>query len=99
MTKEEWFAKFLKHRDVLLDLVKVYYPSHHQQHNLKITAPMAEAARLMIPLKELPDIKQLIKDKDVNGLYEVLQDTWFGMPESTEIRNEAFYILCEMLEC
>lgn len=100
MQEQEWLDKFIENKDVLLDMIKVYHPSNCQQHNLKITAPDIEAVRLTLAsiVENLPDIEQLILDEDVPSLYSILSETWMGMPESTEVRNKAFFILCSLLD-
>lgn len=103
MTNEQWLIEFNKHKNVLMDLIKVYHPYNVQPHNVEIIAPETEIARKIvcshISRENYPlNIEEAIRNKDTLHLRKVLCDTWFGMPESIEIRNEAFFILCNLLE-
>lgn len=100
---EAWLSEFIKHKNVLLGLIKVYHPFNAQPNNMKITAPVAEALRKIIcseiiQKEYILDIETAIMEKNIVYLRKVLEDTWFGMPEAKEIRTEAFHILCEMIE-
>lgn len=94
MKASEWIAKVEQHRDVLLSFVRKWHPSNGAtpDHNLPITAHVAEAAR-QSAVKALalvtPNIfpasafEKALAEKDYATIYTLLQEAWMGVPEST----------------
>jgi len=72
-----------------------------------ITAGGAEAvcARIRSEIQEENSESPVLRfdaaasNADIDGLVDLLNDTWFGMPESTAVREEpGFQVLCELCE-
>ena len=79
-----------------LDFEELKYP---------ITAPAAETAcevvRNKIRSEALNDPVEAMKEarivKDGDTIWSILNQTWFGLPESTEVRYlPGFHILCDL---
>ncbi len=105
MTREEWYEGFDEHREVLSSLVRRYYPiGAKSSPEARITADGAERAcemiREEIASEPTPDIDQLLDSKEFSwALLGLLSSTWFGMPESMDVRYEpGFYQLCDLCE-
>lgn len=94
--------------------VDVLAAATHTAKQYPITAPGPEAACVKIreeireenPLSPvlrfdaaIPRSGVLNPTLDINELVELLNDTWFGMPESEAVREEpGFYELCDLCE-
>lgn len=91
MTSKEWLHIVERNLQSLTWIVDRYHPVNHTgPSDMKITAPDAEADAQEIreqirsePPKEI-NVPTLFRNRDVFGLYDVFQSTWFGVPESTE---------------
>lgn len=103
-TAEEWWLLAAHHKDALLDLVRAYHPYYRRTHQYRITAPNAEGAcetiRKEIQKQPQKDpcarVEESHQDR-TDDLYMVLNETWFGMPESTGVRCEqGFGVLCDL---
>lgn len=103
-TKAAWWVLVEEHKDELLDLVSMFHPYYRQTYNYPITATMAEkvceAVRKEIADKEQYDPQRLFerycKEKNPE-LVHLLNEVWFGIPESSEVRNQpGFYELCDL---
>ena len=87
----------------LEDIVNSYHPSKGRNYSKTITAPIAEAARQDVVAeigREGPiDIKSSIDNKDEDKLITALNETWFGVPESTDCWSiPGFSELCTICE-
>ena len=93
MIKEEWFKEADDNRDKLISLVSQYHPSSQRAgKSLRITAFRAEQAcaeiRKNIKTIRTEDpverFKLALDLKDTNTSLLILNETWFGVPESTD---------------
>lgn len=97
MTKKEWFTEASGSRDKVKSLIKRYHPIFRQAGRRKnvdyITAPNAEAA-CSIVRKQIQDstpedfdpvekYQDAIDTQNVGLAMKILNETWFGVPEST----------------
>lgn len=94
MEKQEWLAKVKENRVVLKSLIEWYHPRSdaYSPAHLPITAKAAEAAcqnaRSAIAVKEgrphpLVAFDNALNTGDTSTIYSLLNETWFGVPEST----------------
>lgn len=96
MTNEEWLEQVKQHKENLLDLVSNWHPTSYskvQDHDMPITAPSAEWAcnkvRAEIVAESNSDLAvqkeflSAIESGNINTIYTILSNTWFGVPEST----------------
>lgn len=89
--------------DTIYALVSEYHPSRVRLGpRPTITAPRAEAARLeVVALMKEPDplgklsLARMLKDEATIRL--ILNQTWFGIPESRPV-PDGFNVLCSLLE-
>ena len=103
-TAEQWWALVEQYHDELCELVSAFHPCNHSYTDFVITAASAEAAcesiRDEIRAKESDDplekFEQYCHDKNPK-LASLLNEVWFGMPESTEVRSyPGFGVLCNL---
>jgi len=105
-TADEWWVMLKHHKPQLLDLVAKYHPYYFKRYPaMPITAKRAERAcqgfRNKIGQDTTKD-PQRIFEMALDGqsgvtLVGLLNDTWFGMPESTAIHAEpGFSVLCDL---
>ena len=104
-TKEEWWflAKF--HKDDLRNLICDFHPIYKRvRRDMRITAPNAETACAMVRqeiVKETIDdplecFDQFLDQKS-DGLVTILNQTWFGIPESLSCWDlKGFGVLCDL---
>lgn len=109
MDKQEWWELFDKNADKLRDLVGHYHPARAglRRAEAKITAPGAEAACNVVrdaiakeaTMTGVQAFEAALEKRDSKLMSRVLNDTWFGMPESTSVRYEpGFDALCDLCE-
>lgn len=105
-TAGEWWALLEAHRAALLGLVTTYHPDCYRVHGLPITAGRAEAIcervrqdiRLASAGKPRPAerFEEYLRTRDP-AMAGLLNEAWFGMPESAEVRTEdGFGTLCDL---
>ncbi len=99
-----WWGFVIKHKDTLINIVKSYHPSYGRNYSKNITASSTEAARqdfvAEIEREGPVDFEKAIKDKDVEEVLSILNQTWFGVPESTDCWDiPGFRELCTICEC
>jgi len=104
-TAGEWWALFDLHKQEMLDLTSSYHPWYripHPEH--KITAGRAEVVRQVFATEfasdesECPEARfhryATLRD---SRMVELLNQVWFGMPESMESRDViGFGVLCDL---
>ena len=87
--------------------VDVLAAATHTAKQYPITAPGPEAACVKIreeireenPLSPVLRFDAAAGNMDTDELVQLLNDTWFGMPESEAVREEpGFYELCDLCE-
>jgi hypothetical protein len=107
MTTSDWWSIFDEHRDVIRTLVAKYHPTSGRKHNMPISAAGAEAAceaarNRILKDSTVPGIVRFdaaVQSRNVEVLISLLNDAWFGMPESMSVRSEAgFHQLCDLCE-
>lgn len=94
MTKTEWLVYANNHRGKLVSLISIYHPVNEYKGirpSLPITAQNAEAACVVVRNEirknsegnpELEFMKAL-ESQDVLTMNRILNQVWFGIPEST----------------
>lgn len=108
-TKEEWWSNVDTCWDELKSMIVNYHPAITKVEWSNITAPNAEAARQEVvrtmpvpeddwdPLKEAEECKERRLDDDGIKLSMILNQVWFGIPESTDCWNiPGFGQLCDL---
>jgi hypothetical protein len=112
MTKEEFWVLFDPNQNKMRALVEKYHPTAAQQPRglvdaEKITAPLAEAACEVVRSdirKKATELgvarfDQAVESRNAEMLVRVLNETWFGMPETMSVRSEpGFGVLCDLCE-
>lgn len=96
--KEEWWKLVDDNWEDLQSLIVIFHPSNKSVPKLKITANRAEKVRQSIVKKitTIPDYKELKKNRDPK-LAGVLDDTYWGIPESVDCWNyKGFGLLCDL---
>jgi hypothetical protein len=105
-TLQDWWNTVEGHRDQLLKLVDKYHPYFRIKHDHPISAPAAELACQQIrreiaseTLQNPSDLfQQYLKNRD-SSMVHLLNEVWFGMPESYESRWEpGFGVLCVLCD-
>lgn len=106
-TKEQYWLLVNEHWQVLSDLISTYHPGYGRKHNMVITANRAENLCQQIREDILDDwqiddecpvkIAEQHKINRSDEIVSIFNQTWFGMPESYEVRSEpGFSLLCDL---
>lgn len=93
MTCEEWLEEVETHKKAILELIAEYHPMNRspgRRPNDYITAPNAEWAATLVrkAIKEngdeAPDkrFEEALTVKNITTLMTVMNEVWFGFPES-----------------
>lgn len=107
MTKAHWLAKVHEHRDKLRGLILGYHPFYRRSHSMPITAPNAESACRAVReaiaqetvVEPVLQFDAALNIGDVYTIYHLLNDVWFGVPESINCwRIEGFRQAVELIE-
>lgn len=113
MTSNDYFQLIDDNKDKLIRLIEKFHPATRtidnglvpESLNYPITAKLAEIAcqKEREIIKEKGTINPItyfinaIDSKDIERIVNILNETWFGMPESSAIHNEpGFYVLCDL---
>jgi hypothetical protein len=107
----EWWAFLEENKEDLCDLILGYHPGSVAQradYYAPITAPRAEAACEVVreaikqeaspdPLLQFKYALDFKRDEDIDTVLRILNQTWFGIPESRELvyRLVGFNALCD----
>ena len=99
MTRQEWIEAARKHEEVLRELLRKWHPRQETvataqlREDLVYSAPGAERACEVVrdairkegegQPKVLSQFTKALADGDVETLYGLLQQAWFGVPETT----------------
>src|SRR5438045_4009946 len=91
MTNTEWIEKAKTHKPALLSLLRRYHPAiPGEKEEMKITAAAAEAACEVIrgEIRDkggnpLTQFAAALEAQDVATIHNLLDEAWFGVPEST----------------
>ncbi len=97
MTENEWLAKVAEKQDALKSLLRTYHPrcplETFQKNPLPITAPNVERVCHQIrqqireenqDLLPVPTFEKALENKDTGAIINLLNEAWFGVPESTQ---------------
>jgi hypothetical protein len=92
MIKEEWIEIARKNRKKLENLVANYHPVRARPNPMRITAPNAERACEIVRrnIREnfegdpITQLNEALNIGDVTKINKLLNDAWFGVPESTD---------------
>ena len=104
-TAGEWWAWVLEHQGVLKDLIATYHPYYRYVHtNLPITAERAEQIRegiaeeIACQTTSDPQRRfELYLKTQHSDMLSLLNETWWGLPESENVRSEpGFGVLCDL---
>ena len=107
-TADEWWDLANKYREQLRSLVRNFHPLYIHSQKMPITAPAAEecceVVREHIRNKTVDDplecFDQFLAQKS-NGMVTLLNQVWFGIPESMDAHSlPGFSLLCDLCsEC
>lgn len=104
----DWWAVLLKNQLVLTELIRMYHPIFRQtkEFDETISAPAAEALCEIIRQEVVEEFHssdpiacfdEAIESRDYAALLTLLNQTWFGLPESYSSRQlPGFDALCEL---
>jgi hypothetical protein len=104
-TKDEWWALLELHHIEMLNLIDAYHPWYRSKHDDVITARMAERvceavreAIVALDVRMSPaDRFSAYKSVRDEKMADLLNETWFGMPESMDSRCQpGFGVLCDL---
>lgn len=107
MNKIQWLEKLNANWLGLNSLIGQYHPHYRGQVSYEFlpSAPNAEKAcegiRQEIKDSRRVDIDKAFLEQDVEKLHSILNQTWFGIPESRSLVNKLgpiFYTLCDLCE-
>jgi len=97
-TKEEWWTLVNEHWDDLKNLIETFHPARKNTPEMTITASRAEALRQVLSAEftRLDDYEKMREEQDVK-LANVLEETYWGIPESIEVwQYPKFGLLCDL---
>lgn len=106
-TKEEWWQLVESNYNDLFYLIGKFHPENYRIHRYNITADKAEkvcenvrneirSRNAFNDVHPLDRFKKLYDTRN-SDLASLLSETWFGMPESSDIRSEpGFFVLCDL---
>ena len=104
MNNQEWW-KFLDENWIdLKNLITQFHPLiATNQKEFPISAPGAELQRYMAEIEikaareSMPDIELLRESRNTIEMFNILNETWFGIPESIDSRSLiGFFELCDL---
>jgi hypothetical protein len=110
-TKGEWWSLVEREQWSLQDLVAKFHPDYRTPHpEHPVTASRAEMVCEVVrkTIRERPDpaveridpvekFRGCLETLDGEEMYRLLNETWFGMPESESVRSEpGFGVLCDL---
>ena len=107
MTEQECIDKYLAfaldNEEVMIAAIREFHPYYAGRHDYAITASMAEAAcavvRKQIKAEVQEDPVAAYKEYRADKIVGIANAVWFGMPESSSVRNHsAFPVVCELAE-
>lgn len=93
MNNHEWLTKVKSNEDVLKTFIKEWHPTNLVRNSMRITAHNAEAASRYVRAQirnqaERADpivrFELALAQSDIIGINNVLNEAWFGVPESTD---------------
>lgn len=93
MRKDEWFNQANQSKDKLISLIGYYHPACLQGLvGMRITAPNAEmvSERIRESIRKnfdgnpVTEFITALDNKDISKCMKLLNDAWFGVPESTD---------------
>ena len=110
MTEQQWLNTAELNKQKLILFVRAWHPRSGQvQSDMKITAPNAELARANVvksiqsqnqsTLDPVVELETAIKNRNLSAINALLNQAWFGVPESTSCWGiEGFKEAVELME-
>ena len=110
MTTNQWLNTAELNKEKLISFVRAWHPRSGQvQSDMKITAPSAELARANVvrsiqsqdqtTLDPVVELETALKNRNLNAINALLNQAWFGVPESTSCWGiEGFKEAVELME-
>ena len=106
-TKDEWWDLLGENEQYVRDIIASYHPYYQHPHFMKITAPRAEQVREQVELQVEQQSQDegdpaerfdaAVKAKDWGTLVNLMNEAWFGVPESTSCWGiPGFGALCDL---
>ena len=106
MITTEWLALYEKNKEMIRNLVQSWHPcvnrlAHRQD---RITAKRAESVCDIFRDEIRQDnsdpimvLDEAVNKQDIAVAVRILNETWFGIPESHDSRSlDGFFILCDL---
>lgn len=112
MTKNSWIKKVNDNKNYLSEFILNWHSSstkYSENSDMKITAPNAEQMCNVVreeiikneKQKDLPidRFNKALDENDIDEIYSLLSDSWFGVPESTSCwKIKGFSVACDLLD-
>lgn len=107
MTEQDCIDNYLsvarKNETLMIAAIREFHPYYATSYGGDITAPAAEAAcaavREQIKREVTEDPVVGYKQYQADKVMRIANEVWFGMPESSSVRNHsAFPVVCELAE-
>ena len=107
MTEQEWISQAKQNRDKLASLLSMFHPVTLHKTDMKITAKAAELAcenvrqsiRHNFEGSPVKQFDEALAVNDINTVNRLLNEAWFGVPESTSCWSiEGFKEAVELME-
>lgn len=110
MTRQEWFNRANKNSELIISLLRAYHPKNRNSKTSpgdRITARATEnysiGVRENIKQKTktnpIEDFQNALKENDHRTLDRIMNEAWFGVPESTNCWNiPGFKEMVDLLE-
>jgi hypothetical protein len=101
---EEYWQTCEDFKDELAQMIGDFHPYYQRQHAMKITASAAEESCKVVREKIVAEtdrapceqFHEMLKVRDPM-ISRIFNQTWFGMPESAEVRSyPGFFMLCDL---
>jgi hypothetical protein len=101
---DEWWALLEKRESDILAMLRSFHPYYRQQPRMPVTAARAELVRVAAATEiaakfEKDPAKRFAEYKAARdpAMWELMNEIWFGIPESTDAHYIAgFGALCEL---
>lgn len=94
MTEPEWIDKVKSNKELLTNFIKDWHPTNiNRKPSMRITAPNVEAAihsvrasirNQLESANPIAKFELALAQSDIQGINNILNETWFGVPESTD---------------
>lgn len=94
----EWWEVVKRYKDDLIDLVQTFHPiCRPDSSNVMCHIIRQELADEGIHTNPVDGLKNAIESQDHNAILAILNQTWFGIPETSSAhQSDGFKALCEL---